>query len=301
MGEKSVYGEAFVTGRVRFQYVNVEKPDTGHKNSTGKYGLRALVSKKDKKTIQQLMDAVQDVYSGDLEELEKHPLLDKKGKTRDGDDVKNVKREGHKGCVFFNTFSENQPDTYVLGENGEPVECDPKDIYAGSYGRLVLQPAYVSAHDIVTFYLQAVIKDEDGDRFTTGKTDTKDLLAKWGGKAEGKKKSSKSAAREEDDEEEEDEEEEKPKKPAAKKGRPKKQEVIEDDEDEEEEEEDEDEKPSSKSKSKSSAKSKAKDLDEDEDDEEEEEDEDEDEEEEEEKPAKSRKKGSGIQDLIDED
>lgn len=297
---KQVYGEAFVSPKVRLQYVNVAKPDEGHKFSRGNYNVTALLPKKDKKGLQLLYDAIADVAGidvNDIDDLEKHPLLDGKGRLRDGDAKQNAKKEGHPGNYIFIVSSSNPIDCYVENDDGEVVDCDAKEIYSGCWAKLALQPAMYEEGE-VTFYLQGIVKVDDDSRFSSGRTDTKQLFANWGGKSaaeanghdvdedeeedEKPLKKKKVRAAEADDDEDEDE-------APKKRGRPRKVEAEDDDEEEE------DEKPK-----KRAAKS-AKD-DEDEDSEEDEPEESEEEDEEDEPPVKkrARKAGSSIQELLDE-
>lgn len=303
---KIVYGEPFVSPIVRLQYVNVAKPDEGHKFSRGNYNVTALLPKKDKKGFKQLMESVAECAGCEVEnvdDLEKHPLLDGKGNLRDGDSKKNSKKEGHAGHYFFITASSNPIDCFIENEDGEVEECDPKEIYSGCYARLTLQPAMYEEGEI-TFFLQGVMKVDEGDRFTAGRTDTKQLFANWAGKGEKvtpadededeKPKKKRLAAVEEED----DEEDEKPKKRKA---------AVEDDEEEEttvkrgrgrpkkvvEEDDEEEETPKKRKTATSNGH--------DEEEEESEEEETDDDEEEEAPKKRTRKAGSSISALLDDD
>lgn len=285
---KIVYGDPFVSSVVRLQYVNLAKPDEGHKFSRGNFNVTALLPKKDKKGFRQLMEAVAETAECEIDEvdnLEKHPLLDGKGNLRDGDDKKNSKKEGFPGHYIFITGSANPIECCKQDDDGEVVECDPKEIYSGCYAQLALQPAMYEEGE-VTFFLQGVMKVDDGDRFTSGRTDTKQLFANWAGK--GKKA--------EDGDEDEDEapkkkkaapvqDEDEDEAPKAKRGRPAKSSKFTDDEDE-------DEPVHSASNGKVKKKVAA--------DEKEEETEEEPEEDEDEAPRRKRKSGNSMSALLDD-
>lgn len=299
---KASYGDPFLSPKVRLQYVNVEKPDDGHKFSRkGKYVVTALIPKSDKKGLKMLLQQVADTAGCELDEVEeevsKHPLLDGKGNLRDGDSKKNVKKEGHAGHYIFITSSDNQPDTYAIEDEGdEPESVPPGEIYSGCYAQLVLQPATYEGEEgdiCVTFYLQGVIKVEDGDKFKGGRVDVKSLFANWGGAdasaaKKGKKEKLNGKSRHVEEEDEDTDEEE-----AAPKKRKAKPQEEEDEEDEapkkrkskkvEEEEEDEDEPVIKKRKSKKPQE------------------EEDDEDEEDEKPkVRERKTKGGFESLLDE-
>ena len=218
MSFKPVYGEPFMTHPVRLQYVNLEEVDTGHKFSRENYNVRGLISKDDKTVFKQILKACKEVAGvASVDDLEKHPFLDDKGKIKDGDNEKHAKKEGHAGHYFFVATSNAQPECYIFEKGMEEAErCDPGDIYSGCFASLLLVPCEYEEGS-VTVYLKAVVKTADGKPFTAAKTSTKALINNWMG---GKPSVKKSKDEDEDDAppkkkkravvDEEDDEDEKP-------------------------------------------------------------------------------------------
>lgn len=202
------YGEPFLSPVVRAQYVNLAEIDSGHKFSRDAFCITGLLPKKDKAGLKELFSEVEKMSGLDIDDVEKHPLLDGNGELRDGDSKDNREKEGHPGCYFFTCTRREDfgpPDLFIVGDNGEPEPCEASEIYPGCYVQLALQPAMYD-EGCVTFYLNGVLKVEEGERFKASRVDSKSLFANW---AKG--------AKVDETEEDESEEEETPK---AKRGRP---------------------------------------------------------------------------------
>lgn len=224
-----VWGQEFWTDTVRLQFVNLKEVDSGSQYSRNKFCVTALVPQDDEAGLAIITDGICSVVSEhtgeevSIDDIEKHPLLDKNGEIRDGNDEKYVEYEGYAGHYFFTPVAneENQPECLALPEDGDPegvYEVDPSEIYAGCYARLLLLP-WIYEEGKVTFALRAVVKVADGERFKTAAPQSakSSFVAKWAQKPEAAapaKKVVKKAVPAEDEGEEQEA-------PAAKKrGRP---------------------------------------------------------------------------------
>lgn len=177
---EQVYGEAFYLP-CRVTYVNLAKPDTGSQYSRGKYCVTALVPKTDEAAMQEALNRLAFVTGvSDFNQIPKHPFLNQKGEWRDGD---TAAHDGAAGCWFFTTSTDSQPPTYTVinTENGEPVECDPREIYNGCYCALLLTPAWIAERETATLYLNGVIMMDHGSRLSAGRTDPVQAFRNWSG------------------------------------------------------------------------------------------------------------------------
>lgn len=179
-----VYGTEFWTEDVRLQFVNLSEPDAGSTYSRNKFCVTALIEQTDEAGLAVITEGICSVAEvDDIDDVEKHPLLDKDGNIRDGDN--HPEYEGYAGCYFFTPVAneDNQPQCLALPEDGDPekvYEVDPSEIYAGCYARLLLLP-WIYEEGKVTFILRAVVKTADGERFKTAQAQSakSSFISKW--------------------------------------------------------------------------------------------------------------------------
>lgn len=160
------YGEQIIVP-VRIAFASLDKPDTGHRFSTNKYGFTCIISKDDEDTIKTITNALCDVAQvASLDELTKHPFMDKNGRLRDGDDQAYKGKEGLAGSYFFKTTSKNPIRTLTaMIPDGDPIDCAASELYNGCYCAAILTPAMYD-QGCVTLYPSALIMTGHGQRFS---------------------------------------------------------------------------------------------------------------------------------------
>ena len=188
---ENVWGTEFWTDDVRLQFVHLKEIDTSGEFPRKKFCVMALVDQNDEAGLAIITEGICSVVSEylgkevDIDDIEKHPLLDKNGDIRDGNgsDI-----EGAEGCYYFTPVAneENPVECLALPEDGDAdgvYEIDPDEIYAGCYARLLLIP-WMYADGCVTFALRSVVKTADGDRFKTAQAVSakSSFVKKWGAK-----------------------------------------------------------------------------------------------------------------------
>lgn len=176
------YGEEIVfTCRIAFPQIGFTSDQIANKvgamskaqakfaQNDKKTHLTALIAKSDKASLKAIKDACCEVAEAeDVTELEKWPLVDKKGDLRDGDDERHEETDGYAGSVYFVVGSNNLVTKYMIDEDGEMVEVSEEDareiFYPGANCRLVVQPSEYD-EGCVTFYLKGIMRiDDEGKR-----------------------------------------------------------------------------------------------------------------------------------------
>lgn len=132
MSEKTTITTA---GEVRFSYLNVFTPkaiDGGDE----KYGVSVLISKKDKKTIKQVEDAIAAAFEAGKAKLglkadAKMPK-NLKQPLRDGDDER-PDDANYEGVMFFNANNKKQPG--IVNAKRQQILSE-QEVYSGCYGKV---------------------------------------------------------------------------------------------------------------------------------------------------------------------
>lgn len=152
---------------VRGDHVYLAEPDTGHVNSTGKYGMSILIDKDDEETMGELVEAFCAVAEvDDINDIGKHPFLNKYLKWRDGD---LVERDGYENKWFLKATSKFNVNCYMLDEQNERVavlEADTisHEFYNGAWYMVALDVTTWDSDEFdnaVTVYLNEVTKIKD--------------------------------------------------------------------------------------------------------------------------------------------
>ena len=150
-----------VTGKVRFSYAHVFEPTSMNEDEPKKYSTAILIPKKDKKTVQAILDAQKAAaeegknkkFGGKLPANLKMPL-------RDGDEEK-PDDEVYAGHYFLNASSNRRPG--VVDENRNEI-IDKDEFYSGCYGRASINFfAFAGKAKGVAVGLNGVQKLEDGE------------------------------------------------------------------------------------------------------------------------------------------
>ena len=156
-----------VTGEVRLSYPSLFQPRLQMDGSTEKYECTLLISKKDKKTIKAIEDAIEKAKEQGKNTTFGGSTKGVKVYFRDGDE----EREGEEfeDCMFLAARSKYAP--VVVDRARQPI-LDASEIYPGCYGRVSINVYPYASKDAngkivsrgVGFGLNAVQKTRDGER-----------------------------------------------------------------------------------------------------------------------------------------
>ena len=120
-----------ITGVVRLSYANVWEPKSIN-GSDEKYSVSLIIPKSDKKTIQEIKDAVKSAkqegkskFDGKIPANLKHPL-------KDGD-IEKPDEEAYKDSYFVNANSNERPQ--IVDKRVNPI-LDQSEVYSGCYGKV---------------------------------------------------------------------------------------------------------------------------------------------------------------------
>lgn len=171
-----------ITGRVRFSYANVFEPTAIEEGQTPKYNISILIDKSDKKTIDKINAAIEEVkeegkkkWGGTIPKKLKLPL-------RDGDEERE-EDEAYQGHFFINANSTKKPG--IVDADLNPI-MDKDEFYSGCYGRASINfyPFDAAGNKGIAVGLNNLQKLEDGERLAGGSSaeddfgsDEDDLLA----------------------------------------------------------------------------------------------------------------------------
>lgn len=129
--QKPVQPTKVITGKVRFSYAHVFKPEAIEEGAEAKYSCALLIPKTDKVTLRKIKDAVDTAkiagtasWGGKIPANLKLPL-------RDGDEER-PDDEAYAGMYFLNATSSTKPG--VVDANLDPIITEG-DFYSGCYGR----------------------------------------------------------------------------------------------------------------------------------------------------------------------
>ena len=120
-----------VTGKVRLSYEHIWEPASIN-DSDEKYSVSLIIPKSDKKTIQEIKDAVKSAkqegkskFDGKIPANLKHPL-------KDGD-IEKPDEEAYKDSYFVNANSNERPQ--IVDKSVNPI-LDQSEVYSGCYGKV---------------------------------------------------------------------------------------------------------------------------------------------------------------------
>lgn len=153
-----------VTGKVRFNYVNLFEPRESEEGYAPKYGICVLISKDDKDTINKINKAIEMVREN-AGEFYKSRDIYIKIPLRDGDEEKADMPE-FKECYFLNATTKYRPE--VVDKNCIRI-TNPEEVYSGCYGRTSLSfyPYENEDGPGIGCWLNNVQKLEDGEALVT--------------------------------------------------------------------------------------------------------------------------------------
>lgn len=130
---KSTQPTKVITGKVRFSYVNIFKSRSFQPGQDEKYSICLLIPKKDKKTVQDIKDAVNAaIQQGVAEKWGGKKPANLKLPLRDGDDERADEAEEYIGMYFLNANSNQKPGIIDMYKN---EILDPTEVYSGCWGR----------------------------------------------------------------------------------------------------------------------------------------------------------------------
>lgn len=166
-------------GLVRFAYVHVFDRRRNLDGTPGKYEVVCIFPKSDKDTKAMFDSAFEAAKAlGVSTKWQGKMPKNLQGGLRDGDEkYEENGDEAFKGCWYFSAKSTNQPGIRVR-EDGVVVEAlDADDLYSGCYGcvSVNLYPYNASGNVGVAAGLQNIIKIEDGERLTGGRSADQDF------------------------------------------------------------------------------------------------------------------------------
>lgn len=130
---KNMASTKVVTGKVRFSYLKVFKPESITPSQEPKYSVSVLIPKSDKKTIKKINDAINAAkelgksskFNGSIPKNLRSPL-------RDGD-IDRPEDEAYADHFFVNASNTRKPE--VVNADLEPI-ISQDEINSGDYGRV---------------------------------------------------------------------------------------------------------------------------------------------------------------------
>lgn len=166
-----------VTGKVRFCYVNVFKPTAMNEGDTPKYNICILISKTDKKTLENIQKAIDAAKL-----IGKAKLANKNGQIpadaalklplRDGD-AERADDPAFENCYFINANSNRKPS--IVDRDLNPI-MEKEEFYSGCYGRASINfYAFNVSSKGIAAGLNNLQKLEDGEMLAGGSTAEEDF------------------------------------------------------------------------------------------------------------------------------
>jgi hypothetical protein len=149
-----------VTGKVRFSYLKVFRPEAMGDSEDKKYSVSIIIPKSDKKTLAAVKAAIdaaieqgKSKWGGKVPKNLKLPL-------RDGDEERDD--EAYEGAMFVNASSRTKPG---LIDRFKREITDEEELYSGCYGRASINfyPFDVSGNKGIAAGLNNLMKLEDGE------------------------------------------------------------------------------------------------------------------------------------------
>ena len=163
-----------VTGKVRFSYVHVFEPWSGHEGQPAKYSVCVLIPKEDKKTLAKIKAAMDEAIQngvasqwGGKQPKNLHLPL------RDGDEERADEYPEYKGMMFLNANSKNAPGVVDKDLN---VILDSEEFYSGCWGRVSVNffPYDSAGNRGVGVGLNNIQKLKDGERLSGARATAED-------------------------------------------------------------------------------------------------------------------------------
>jgi len=163
--QKPVQPTKVITGKVRFSYAHVFKPEAIAEGAEAKYSCALLIPKTDKATLHKIKDAVDAAkvagtasWGGKVPAGLKLPL-------RDGDEER-PDDEAYAGMYFLNATSATKPG--VVDANLDPI-ISADDFYSGCYGRASIKffPFNKAGNKGVAVGLNNLQKTDDGENLSS--------------------------------------------------------------------------------------------------------------------------------------
>ena len=174
--------EVFIVMPVRIAYPFLHEPRMDDKSGNLMYSVQLIIPKADSDTLATISEKLCECGEVEnIDQLVKHPFVEKDGSLRDGDDPKNsMKLELH-GNLYCTAKSKNRPTYGIVREevvDGElrsvrhrlADEDVKKELYAGCYCAIGLS-AMRYDKDSVTLYLMDVTKLVEGERLGISQAD----------------------------------------------------------------------------------------------------------------------------------
>lgn len=170
---KAVQPTKVITGKVRFSYAHVFKPEAIGESTELKYSCALLIPKKDKVTLRKIKEAVDaaktegtTLWGGKVPATLKLPL-------RDGDDER-PDDEAYAGMYFLNATSTTKPG--VVDASLDPI-ISQDEFYSGCYGRASIKffPFNKAGSKGVAVGLNNLQKLEDGESLSGQSTPEEDF------------------------------------------------------------------------------------------------------------------------------
>ena len=162
-----------VTGKVRFSYEHVFKPQAASEGADPKYSVCLLIPKEDRQTVGEIEAAIEtakragaSLWGGKIPAGLKLPL-------RDGDEER-PERPEYRGMLFINAASRQKPS--VVNSSKQAI-LDPAEFYSGCYGRVSINfyPYNMAGNRGVGAGLNHVQKLFDGESLTGRATAEEDF------------------------------------------------------------------------------------------------------------------------------
>lgn len=156
-----------ITGRVRFSYAHVFKPQAIEEGADPKYSCSLLIPKTDKVTLKKIQDAINaakeaglPLWGGSI------PAKNFKLPLRDGDD-EYPNDPAYEGMYFLSANSPTKPG--VVDANLDPI-LSPDEFYSGCYGRASVRlfPFAKAGNKGIGVGLNNLQKLEDGENLGGG-------------------------------------------------------------------------------------------------------------------------------------
>jgi len=130
-----------ITGKVRFSYAHVFKPQAANEDGEPKYSVSILIPKTDKTTIEKVKNGIKAALKNDIQifseknqktiEAGKIPSGGFRNPLRDGDEEREDSPE-YENMYFINASSKRKPG--LVDKDREDIISED-DFYSGCYGR----------------------------------------------------------------------------------------------------------------------------------------------------------------------
>lgn len=152
-----------VTGKARFSYAHLFKPQAGIAGGEEKYSVSLIIPKSDTATIEKVEKAIEKATKEGVSRYGSKfgKAVNFRIPLRDGDTDKSDD-PAYSNSYFLNVNSKTKPG--IVDRNVNPI-LDSSEVYSGCYGRasIVAFPYSVNGSTGISFALQNVQKLEDGE------------------------------------------------------------------------------------------------------------------------------------------